>query len=728
MYRQKTKDHFRYKDYVLFLKNKLDTSEYSHVVWVHWDYWAWKSTTMNLLKELYQESNFEFDNILEFSAWRNYYNKEETVWKALLYELAGKIYDIFDSIDIDNYNSIIRKEIQEQKEKKSMFERILLWHSSYRTEYKEFIESIKYTCLEIQFNLYQDLKNFDDKLEYYKNKANTDPIWALKRCLISIPEAIKWEYKIAFSWIFSLLIKEEQELKKTKIDSLEVIQRKFDILLSFYELFFQDKNPLIIMVDDLDRILPEKSVEILEILRIFFEKSKKIHFICAIDIRVIEKWIERKFNQLNKWWDLSRIEMEEYLEKIITLPFDLPAIPLVDLWENSIKWLNVLLNEKYNNKEENINQIIIERLILKDYLINKKDNQDLFQFINEFYHKNNDTLEYFKNYFDKNISGIQIVNKEPISEDLCVKLVFKNKDENIEIEINDNSEIKKRISSFTRVSEINSIYEWFYNNILLNFPDFEDIIKTGLSWNPRKIERFLNVFEVYFKILLFRTDNQVIKDINDTDGHKIKDTFRKYAILLVKMLIIKLEWDEIYREFVKDKLYLIFIEKIALDINISFKINQFIKDSKKYKMQNLFWMLTIWEKFKEFWENSNLLKNIYIVYYLFIIDNYNEDEVRSNENYDNIFKFNLLKYLYENNDLKMKEYYEFLKDLYSDKEIFNQISSNIENYTEQLRIDKNLNINDILSYLVNILKWEKTVSLKNEWQGYYINIIDNNNN
>jgi hypothetical protein len=43
------------------------------------------------------------------------------------------------------------------------------------------------------------------------------------------------------------------------------------------------------MVDDLDRILPEKSVEILEILRIFFEKSQKIHFICAIDIRVIEK-------------------------------------------------------------------------------------------------------------------------------------------------------------------------------------------------------------------------------------------------------------------------------------------------------------------------------------------------------------------------------------------------------------------------------------------------------
>jgi hypothetical protein len=55
------------------------------------------------------------------------------------------------------------------------------------------------------------------------------------------------------------------------------------------------------------------------------------------------------------------------------------------------------------------------------------------------------------------------------------------------------------------------------------------------------------------------------------------------------MLIIKLEWDEVYKDFTKDKLHLLFIENIAKKvkdghIDFSFKIDKYIKKSKKYKI------------------------------------------------------------------------------------------------------------------------------------------------
>mgnify|MGYP000299439131 CR=1 FL=1 len=49
--------------------------------------------------------------------------------------------------------------------------------------------------------------------------------------------------------------------------------------------------------------------------------------------QIIENQIEAKYYSTDEGefvFEEIRIEFEEYLEKIITIPFDLPAIPLVD--------------------------------------------------------------------------------------------------------------------------------------------------------------------------------------------------------------------------------------------------------------------------------------------------------------------------------------------------------------------------------------------------------------
>lgn len=678
-----TNDLFNFRDYVLFLKDKLDNTDLSQVVWVHWDYWAWKSTTMNIIKELYQEDNLWYDNILEFSAWRNYYNNEHTVWKALLYELAGKIYDIFDNDDIKNsinYDNIKLNEIKnindldinknidkvillmewfKIEENKTVFWKIKQYFenikkiqnpdelNSYLNNVKNELVSlyVKNISLEIQYNLYQDLKDFDWELKEWKSEFQKNKfLWMLNLVSSIIPNLFSFEWIQNFADLFQ---KEEQELIKPKIDSLEVIQRKFDILLELYNLisFTNDKitkKPLIIMVDDLDRILPEKSVEIIEILRIFFEKSNKIHFICAIDLRVIEKWIERKFNQLNKWWDLSRIEFEEYLEKIITIPFDLPAIPLVDFdVDNNIFWIDTLIDNK-----------IKERYIVKKDILT-----ELTEFIPNIDKKSIMEKSYFLRKLDK-IKNDYIKDKEFNNGYLIIK-------SNFDILKNKENEL---------INKTSNEYENYFKNIKDN-KVFKSIIKTWLQANPRKIKRFIDVFEIYFKILMYRKYNLDDKNFEDNE-------LTKYSALLTKMLIIKLEWDEVYKEFVKDKLYLVFLEDIINkikdskyeELDISFNLENIIKISKKYKLPNLLWMLSIGESISSEWQDiSIILPNIYLIYYLLPSNSFLK-YIEENENFENIWEFNLLKYLYSNDEFKIN-YYIDLNIIKDDKNVLKLLNS-----------------------------------------------------
>lgn len=805
-----TNDLFNFRDYVLFLKDKLDNTDLSQVVWVHWDYWAWKTTTMNIIKELYQEDNLLYDNILEFSAWRNYYNKEDTVWKALLYELAGKIYDVFDTENINfdwlNDVEILKYINSEDIKKEKWYHKLNLFWTKEKPK-DIFINFIQNTSKEIQYNLYQDLKDFEWNLENWKSEAEKYPYIAVLQCISWLFEAIEWKTSSIVE-LWKLLKKEEQELKKPKIDSLEVIQRKFDILLSFYNLIWEEnKKPLIIMVDDLDRILPEKSVEIIEILRIFFEKSQKIHFICAIDLRVIEKWIERKFNQLNKWWDLSRIEFEEYLEKIITIPFDLPAIPLVDFdSSNNIFWIDTLIDNKFNeNYKVNKTEITSIENIIKNFLINKLNKKDILEielyfedninnkiiniiildylniekninleeFLKEYYYNKDNLTDDNKNIYNK--GEIDIFKKYNIDllnvsyENKTIILNIKNNNSKINIELKDleskidqckisnyllekQFEILEKIFSifsneintidwltnlekfnnfknllikqynpleylFNRIEEINlseleldelfkidfsinwNIYKkikeysllkdvnnYYIKNIEnINTITFKNIITTWLQANPRKIKRFIDVFEIYFKILMYRLFQNI--DFKKADNETLVKQYLEFSQLLSKMLIVKLEWDEIYKEFSKDKFYISFLESIVdkikwkneTDFNISYSLENIIKRSKSYKLPNLLSMLTIWFSFNQYnndekksYDLSKIMSNIYSTYYL--IPNIDIDRINENEKFENIWEFNLLKYLYNNDELKL-DYYISLDVIQDKNNILNLLNS-----------------------------------------------------
>jgi formylglycine-generating enzyme required for sulfatase activity len=83
----------------------------------------------------------------------------------------------------------------------------------------------------------------------------------------------------------------------------------------------------VVFVDDLDRCLPEKAVEMLELIKTIFN-VESFAFVLALDDEVIERGIGHRYKDYHLQGKKPEMPITgfEYLEKIIHLPFRLPAL------------------------------------------------------------------------------------------------------------------------------------------------------------------------------------------------------------------------------------------------------------------------------------------------------------------------------------------------------------------------------------------------------------------
>lgn len=84
---------------------------------------------------------------------------------------------------------------------------------------------------------------------------------------------------------------------------------------------------IVVFVDDLDRCLPEKAVEVLEVIKTLLN-IENFAFVVALDDEVIERGISHRYRDYR--FEGAKPEMPitgfEYLEKIVHLPFRLPQL------------------------------------------------------------------------------------------------------------------------------------------------------------------------------------------------------------------------------------------------------------------------------------------------------------------------------------------------------------------------------------------------------------------
>ncbi len=91
----------------------------------------------------------------------------------------------------------------------------------------------------------------------------------------------------------------------------------------------QEAFRLVVFIDDLDRCLPEKAIELLEAIKLFLDIPGYL-FVLGVDKEVVKKGIAHHYkhfeNQGEAGGNEKVISAEDYLEKMIQLPIDLPPI------------------------------------------------------------------------------------------------------------------------------------------------------------------------------------------------------------------------------------------------------------------------------------------------------------------------------------------------------------------------------------------------------------------
>jgi hypothetical protein len=116
---------------------------------------------------------------------------------------------------------------------------------------------------------------------------------------------------------------EAKELFKNSIEVKSTLRDEFEKAI---DECLPDKM-LVVFIDDLDRCLPEKTIEILEVIKLFLDVPRCV-FVIGVEREVIERGIEVRYKSEEQGIPISG---KDYIEKIIQVPFTLPPIREEDM-------------------------------------------------------------------------------------------------------------------------------------------------------------------------------------------------------------------------------------------------------------------------------------------------------------------------------------------------------------------------------------------------------------
>lgn len=106
----------------------------------------------------------------------------------------------------------------------------------------------------------------------------------------------------------------------------------------------------VIFIDDLDRCLPEKAVETLELIKTIFN-AESFAFVLALDEEVVERGIGHRYKDYTLVGKKPEMPITgfEYLEKIVHLPFRLPALTQAQALNFLACYEEKLISQRHKN-------------------------------------------------------------------------------------------------------------------------------------------------------------------------------------------------------------------------------------------------------------------------------------------------------------------------------------------------------------------------------------------
>ena len=97
-----------------------------------------------------------------------------------------------------------------------------------------------------------------------------------------------------------------------------------------------ERGVLVVFIDDLDRCLPAKTVQVLEAIKLFLDKTGAV-FVIGADEDVIRSAVESHYQNQK----ITGLGAQDYLEKIFQIRFPLPPLPAAQMGDYMTHGLNL---------------------------------------------------------------------------------------------------------------------------------------------------------------------------------------------------------------------------------------------------------------------------------------------------------------------------------------------------------------------------------------------------
>jgi formylglycine-generating enzyme required for sulfatase activity len=267
---------------------------------------SWGSGKTSLMKfvhdDLKQDEARRF-RLAWFDAWK--YEKEDALWRALLLRVVDNLRDR-DAEGNDVTPEPLKSDIENLEQR---LYRDLEWEEKggMTIDWSKLVEGAASGAIQLSFSLLPGLATITEAVKAAQGAIG------------------KGEHA---KGLLSAFQRDMIEHHQAQLRSIEQFQKEFGDLVATH---IVGKNQrLVVFVDDLDRCLPEKAIEVLEAIKLFLDVPGCI-FLLGLDQDVITRGIKVKYRDfaIDEGAESEKkipIEGAAYLEKIIQLPFRLPKI------------------------------------------------------------------------------------------------------------------------------------------------------------------------------------------------------------------------------------------------------------------------------------------------------------------------------------------------------------------------------------------------------------------
>lgn len=275
---------------------------------------AWGSGKTTLINALHRQLNTELGHqqpiFIEFNAWK--YQNREALWRALILRVLAELRRSGgDSKNLDELERALYRSFEVQEKG--------AWEVNWRTLIVEII-GIGLSIL---------------KVDYIATAFRSSNSWFAR---LFIGEEKGKDGKSENSVIDDKRVEKlasvlERKIVKRHIDQVQSVEQFLSEFQKMMKVFTDNGQSVFVFIDDLDRCLPESALEIFEAIKLFLD-APGCSYIVGLDRDVIRKGLAIKYapgGQGAKGQSL--IDPDEYIEKTITLSYDLPRLTRLDSFQ-----------------------------------------------------------------------------------------------------------------------------------------------------------------------------------------------------------------------------------------------------------------------------------------------------------------------------------------------------------------------------------------------------------